>query len=120
MKRTTVILTLILTLLLVACGGQEQEPTSTPEPPPEATATPVEEVVEPETDVVWAQIQDSGQLVVGLSADYPPLSFIHRDFQLDGYDVALIREIGTRLGLNVRLQDQVFPGLAGALQLGAD
>lgn len=118
MKRTATVLILILTMLLVACGGrQAEEPTSTPEPSPEPQATPVEEVDEPETDAVWAQIQDNGQIVVGLSADYPPFEYYNRDFQLDGYDVALIREVGSRLGLNVRLQDQVFPGLVNALRL---
>ncbi len=117
MKRTVIVLTLIFTMLLVACAGQEEAPTPTKEPSPAPTATAAEEVVEPETDVVWARIQDSGQMVVGISADYPPFEYYSKDFQLDGYDVALIREIGTRLGVNVRLQDQVFPGLAGALQL---
>jgi polar amino acid transport system substrate-binding protein len=43
--------------------------------------------------------------------------FYTEDFQLDGYDIALIREIGDRLDLRVKLQDQVFSGLGGALQL---
>ena len=119
MKRAICALILILTVLLVACGGQqEEEPTPTPEPTAQPTATPVEEDVEPDTDATWARIQDSGQIIVGLSADYPPFEFYNSDFQLDGYDVVLIREIASRLGLEVRLQDQVFPGLANALRIG--
>ncbi len=117
MKKITVFLTFLLIFLLAACGGSE-DPTPTPEPSPEPTETPVEEVVLPESDEVWAQIQDSGEIVVGVSADYPPFEFYTDNFQLDGYDIALIRELGNRLGLQVRLQDQVFAGLGGALQLG--
>ena len=113
MKKITVLLTFLLVLLLVACSAGE-DPTPTPEP----SATPEEEVVVPDTDVVWAGIQDSGEIVVGVSADYPPFEFYTEDFQLDGYDIALIREIGDRLGLQVKLQDQVFAGLGSALQIG--
>ncbi len=116
MKKLPVLVTLLFVLLLAACGAGE-DPTPTPEPSPVPSATPVEEVTEPETDEVWAKIQDSGEIVVGLSADYPPFEFYTENFQIDGYDVALIREIGKRLGLEVRLQDQVFAGLGGALQI---
>ena len=117
MKKITIFLISLLLLLLAACGGSE-DPTPTPEPTPEPSATPEEEVALPESDEVWAQIQDSGEIIVGVSADYPPFEFYTDNFQLDGYDIALIREIGNRLGLQVRLQDQVFAGLSGALQLG--
>ena len=117
MKKMLLLPVIIFTFLLAACGGR-QEAELTPEATIVPTPTLVQEVVEPETDAVWAQIQDSAEIVVGLSADYPPFEYYTQDFQLEGYDVALIREIGSRLGLNVRLQDQVFPGLAGALQLG--
>ncbi len=112
MKRITVLLAFLLVLLLAACGGGED-----PTPVPEPTATPEEEVVVPESDEVWARIQDSGEILVGVSADYPPFEFYTEDFQMDGYDIALIREIANRLGLRVKLQDQVFSGLGGALQL---
>ncbi len=116
MKRIIVLLAFLLVLLLAACGGGE-DPTPIPEPTPVPVATPEEEVVAPESDEVWARIQDSGEILVGVSADYPPFEFYTEDFQMDGYDIALIREIADRLGLRVKLQDQVFSGLGGALQL---
>lgn len=116
MNRKRTLLLFLLVLLLAACGGGEEQ-TPTPEPTPEPSATPQEEIAQPESDAVWARIQDRGEIIVGVSADYPPFEFYTENFQLDGYDIALIREIGNRLGLQVRLQDQVFAGLTGALQL---
>jgi polar amino acid transport system substrate-binding protein len=63
-------------------------------------------------------VQKSGTLVVGTSADYPPFAFYNRDQKLDGFDIALIQEIGRRLGLHVDIQDFAFDGLGGALQIG--
>ncbi len=117
MKKVSTLIILMLIFILSACGGNQPEPTPTPEPTALPTSTPSEEAGETETDEIWARIQDNGEIVVGLAADYPPFEYYTEEFQLDGYDVALIREIGTRLGLNVRLQDQVFPGLTGAIQL---
>ncbi|NCF69190.1 MAG: transporter substrate-binding domain-containing protein [Chloroflexi bacterium] len=117
MKKISLLLALLVTLLLAACGGRS-DPTPTPEPTPEPTTTPEEEATVPETDEVWARIQDAGEIVVGVSADYPPFEFYDDNFQIVGYDIALISEIADRLGLDLRIQDHVFAGLGNALQLG--
>lgn len=69
-------------------------------------------------DPLWANIQATGTLRVGTAADYIPFGYYGPDNQLDGYDVALIREIGAAMGLNVELTDIAFDGLLGAVQLG--
>lgn len=66
----------------------------------------------------WARIQAAGVMRVGTSADYPPFSFYNEELQLDGFDVALIREIGNQLGIAVDLNDFAFEGLGAALQVG--
>jgi ABC-type amino acid transport substrate-binding protein len=126
------IFVILLVPILAACGGNTAEPTSTPvetdasvtlppEEPP--TSTPV-----PPTDVptetpapsgdLWAQIEARGSLVAGTSADYRPFEYIDSDtFLLDGFDMALIREIGRRLGLQIEIHDMGFDGLADSLQL---
>ena len=88
----------------------EPHPTNTEAPAATHTAQPV-------TDQAWAQIQAKGKLVVGTAADYPPFAYYTEDFQVDGFDVALIREIGQRLGVKVELYDFAFDGLDGALML---
>jgi polar amino acid transport system substrate-binding protein len=68
---------------------------------------------------LWDQIQKRGTLVVGTSADYPPFEYYNNRFQLEGFDMGLIREIGKQLGVKVEIKDYAFDGLYNALQLGA-
>lgn len=84
----------------------------------EAAPTP-EPSVTPETGVggAWQRIQAAGKIVVGTSADYPPFEYYTDDYQIDGFDVALMNEIGRRLGLQVEFQNFSFDGLGDALYL---
>lgn len=72
----------------------------------------------PTADTEWSRIQDAGKIVVGVAADYPPFAYYTDQFQVDGYDIALMRDIGQQLGLQVEFVDFAFDGLLGALQLG--
>ena len=121
-----VVATMLVTLLLAGCRNQQtaaptisatdatQEPAVTPEGnTPQATA--------PSGDTandVWATVQERGRLIVGTSADYPPFAFYNDEFELEGYDVALARLLGERLGVEVEFNDMAFDGLGGALQVG--
>lgn len=68
-------------------------------------------------DDIWKRIEKSGTLIVGTSADYPPFTYYTHDYQLDGFDIALIHELGDRLGVDVQIKDMAFDGLGGALQI---
>ncbi len=87
--------------------------TLAPEPP--LTPTPMQPVL-PEDS--WAQIQASGKMNAGTSADYPPFAYWTSDYKLDGFDIALIGEIGKVLGVEVPIKDMAFDGLNWALELG--
>ena len=63
--------------------------------------------------------RQSGVLRVGTSADYPPFEYYNSRYQLDGFDIGLIREIGKQLGVQVEIKDYAFDGLYNALQLGS-
>jgi ABC-type amino acid transport substrate-binding protein len=71
----------------------------------------------PQADDQWSRIRDAGKIVVGTAADYPPFEYYTPDFQLDGFDIALMRQIAARLGIGVEFKDLAFEGVAGALQL---
>ncbi len=121
------ILSLLITavILLAACGGSE-DPTPTiaptaevPTAQPAPTDNPDGGNIEAIDDPTWARIQQSGEMVVGMSLDYPPFETYTEDFEPTGYDVALVRELGERLGVEVEIRDIAFDGLGNALYLGA-
>ena len=115
----------LLALLLVACDSSapvystssapapaEEAPVADESVPAAEESAPVAE--EPVTEVDAALGE---KLVVGTSADYYPFEYYTPDFQIDGFDIALIREIGQRLGMEVEIRDFAFDGLGGALEL---
>lgn len=95
-------------LFLRPTGGSETvDPTPTPE-----TSQPIP------PEQLWDDIRARGRLVIGTSADYPPFASYDRNFQLTGFDIALARDIASRLGLEVEFRDIAFDGLNNALQMG--
>ncbi len=131
-RRTLYVTTLVVlaALILSACG-----PTPTPTPPPVITQPPAETpagepspvATQPPTgsntpvtpaQTTWQRVQKTGKLAVATSADYRPFEFYNENFVMDGFDIALMREIGKKLGVEVVFNDFAFDGLPGALQLG--
>ena len=118
---------IVLSLLLGACSAQTPsptptatlEPSSTPAPTqtPEPTATPAPTATPGPTDAVWQRVSANHKLVVGISLDNPPFSSLSPLFKMDGLDVALAGEIGSRLNIPVEIHNFPPEGLAAALQL---
>jgi polar amino acid transport system substrate-binding protein len=69
----------------------------------------------PEDD--WAKVKAAGKILVGTAADYPPFEFYASNYQLDGFDIVLMKEIGKRLGIEVEFNDFAFEGVLDALRL---
>ena len=69
-------------------------------------------------DDSWEKVQAAGVLRVATSADYPPFSYQNQDYMIDGFDPALIREIGNKLGVQVQITDYAFEGLGAVLEVG--
>ncbi len=64
------------------------------------------------------KIQANGKMLVGVSADYAPFEYYDAQFKIDGFDPALMREIATRMGVQVEFVDFAFDGLPNALSIG--
>ena len=81
-------------------GAQSAKPTATP-------------------DNSLSRVQEAGQLIVGTSLPYEPFEYRTGPFSLtlDGFDIALMKEIGQRMGVEVIFKDYAFDGLLGALML---
>lgn len=115
MKRNSflILITPVVVMALLLGGCSPATPAPTPTRAPAANTTPVVAAD------LWDQIQKSGVMRVGTSADYPPFEYYDGRFQLDGFDIALITEIGKQLGVSVDIKDYAFDGLYNALQLGS-
>ena len=67
-------------------------------------------------DNSWNRVRTSGRLIVATSLDYPPFSFRNPQFQPDGFDMAMVREIAGRLGVQNEIKDMAFDSLFSALE----
>jgi polar amino acid transport system substrate-binding protein len=114
----TIAVCVIAGILLFRTFSGEATPTAVVE----ATAAPVQPSDTPDTgtevDDSWDRIQAAGKIIAGTSADYPPFEFYTGEFQIDGFDIALMDEIGRRLGVQIEYRDIAFDGLEPALTLG--
>lgn len=70
-----------------------------------------------QTDDDWSRVQKSGKLVVGTAADYEPFEYYSSNYQLDGFDIALMKAVGERMDVEVIFNDFAFDGLLDALRL---
>ena len=64
------------------------------------------------------QIKSSGKIVVGTSATNAPWESIDADGNYVGYDMDLINEIASRMGVEVQIEDMAFDALVAAVQTG--
>lgn len=112
----------IMSMLLGACASPlptapivVAAPSATPEPSitPAASAT----AVPLQSDDVWDRIVSNNKIVVGTAWDYAPFASVDANFQVVGFDIALIQEIGRRLKIPIDVQNFTFEGLPDALQV---
>ena len=68
-------------------------------------------------DASWENVQQAGKMIVGTAADYPPYEYYLENQQIDGFDIAMMDEIGRYLGVQVEYRDFGFDSLFGALQV---
>lgn len=54
-------------------------------------------------------------LVIGTNAEFPPFEYLGDDGQPDGFDIALIKAIGEKLGVEVEIQNMEFASLVAAI-----
>ena len=74
-------------------------------------AAQVEENGEGEVSEVLAD----GVLTVGTNAEFPPFEFVDDNGEPDGFDVALIKAIGEKLGVEVEVENMEFDALVASI-----
>lgn len=117
--------------LLAGCGSAAEEPAAAEVPaeveteapaevetevPAETEAAPEEETAAEETSAEEAEAQSSGNtLVVGTNAEFPPFEYVGDDGEPDGFDVALIKAIGEKIGREVTVENMEFASLVSSI-----
>ncbi len=103
MKRFYLFIAILVMMVLSACGtGDEKE---------EASAT--------KEDAVWSGIEKRGKIIAGTSGTLVGASTYEEGTdKLTGYDVELMREIGKRLGLDVKFEIMGIDSMLPAIQSG--
>lgn len=66
-------------------------------------------------DGAASQAISDGVLTVGTNAEFPPFEYIGDDGQPDGFDIALIKAIGEKMGVEVQVENMEFASLVTAI-----
>lgn len=131
-KFLALLLAAVMTMsLLTACGGNdaaqtdaannETEDAAQPEadeaqPEAEADAAqPEEDAAQPEADAAGSEALADGVLTVGTNAEFPPFEYVDDNGEPDGFDVALIKAIGEKLGVQVEVENMEFDSLVASI-----
>lgn len=59
--------------------------------------------------------EDENVLRVGTNAEFPPFEYVGDDGEPDGFDIALIKAIGEKLGYEVVVENMEFASLVGSI-----
>ncbi len=107
--------------LLTACGGgnaASTEPADTKEADTQVEAEAEESKTEESTEAAEAETESAGTeeagaevsealadgvLTVGTNAEFPPFEYVDDNGEPDGFDIALIKAIGEKLGVEVKI-----------------
>lgn len=89
--------------LLTACGNAE-------------TSADTADVQETEsTDAEVSEALADGVLTVGTNAEFPPFEYVGDDGEADGFDIALIKAIGEKIGVEVQVENMEFASLVSSI-----
>ena len=103
-KIIAMLLTAAISVSLIACGSSAGSSSSAPQDAAAAEGTASAEGAESEA------LAD-GKLIVGTNAEFPPFEYLGDNGEPDGFDMALIKAIGEKLGVEVEIQNMEFGSL---------
>ena len=119
-------LTAVMTMsMLTACGSSEPASVEETETATEETTEAVEETTEAEesteapaeetADVATSEALADGVLTVGTNAEFPPFEYVGDDGEPDGFDMALVKAIGEKMGVEVQIENMEFASLVSSI-----
>ena len=105
--------TVMCTAMLTGCGSD-----STANESSQASESSVAETAAETTAETTAEAADKtegGVLVFGTNAEFPPFEYVGDDGEPDGFDVALIKAVGEKLGREVQVENMEFDSLVSSI-----
>ena len=126
-KFLALLLAAVMTMsLLTACGSSEEAQADAAETTEAADTTeeaaPAEDTTEEaapaeETtaEAAASEALADGVLTVGTNAEFPPFEYVGDDGEADGFDVALIKAVGEKLGMEVQVENMEFASLVTSI-----
>ena len=108
-KLLALLLATVMTMsLLTACGSSE----TTADAGNEETQA---EAGSEEADAGNEEALSDGVLTVGTNAEFPPFEYVDDNGEPDGFDIALIKAIGEKLGVEVEVENMEFASLVSSI-----
>ncbi len=101
--------TVMSTAMLTGCGSDSTTKEST-----QATESSVAATTEAAATEA-ADKTEGGVLVFGTNAEFPPFEYVGDDGEPDGFDVALIKAVGEKLGMEVQVENMEFDSLVSSI-----
>lgn len=133
-KFFALLLAAVMTMsLLTACGSsetaqttedaetadaavQEEEAADAAETETEAAETETADAAETEeAEQAVSEALADGVLTVGTNAEFPPFEYVDDNGEPDGFDIALIKAIGEKLGVEVEVENMEFASLVSSI-----
>lgn len=102
-KIIAMLLTAAISVSLIACGSSSGSSNDAKD-----TATAEETA---STEGAESEALADGKLIVGTNAEFPPFEYLGDNGEPDGFDMALIKAIGEKLGVEVEIQNMEFGSL---------
>ena len=103
-KIIAMLLTAAISVSLIACGSSTSTGSSDAKDTAAAEETASAEGAE-------SDALADGKLIVGTNAEFPPFEYLGDNGEPDGFDMALIKAIGEKLGVEVEIQNMEFGSL---------
>lgn len=111
--------------MLTACGSSEPASAEETEAATEETTEAVEETTEAEesteapaeetAEAATSEALADGVLTVGTNAEFPPFEYVGDDGEPDGFDMALVKAIGEKMGVEVQIENMEFASLVSSI-----
>ncbi len=126
-KLLAALLATVMTMsLLTACGNAETttDETQVTEDAAETTEDTADVADETEADAAEADTTEEaavseavadGVLTVGTNAEFPPFEYVGDDGEADGFDIALIKAVGEKMGVEVQVENMEFASLVSSI-----